>query len=41
MLVKTKYMQCFIKEKIDFDKKSCLKNIEGARLPKFCKIKTK
>ena len=42
MLVKTKEMQCFIRGKIDFDKKkSCLKNIKGARLPKFLKIKTK
>ena len=42
MFVKTKDMQRFIKEKIDFDKKKrCLKNIKGARLTKFCKIKTK
>ena len=41
MLLKTKDMQRFIREKIDFDKKSGLKNIKGARLPKFCKIKTK
>ena len=41
MLVKTKDMQRFIREKIDFDKKSCLKNIKGTRLPKFYKIKIK
>ena len=33
-------MQRFIREKINSDKKSCLKNIKGARLPKFCKVKT-
>ena len=41
MFEKTKDMQRFIKEKIDFDKKKVFKNIKGARLTKFCKIKSK
>ena len=41
MFVKTKDMQRFIRQKINFDKNNCLKNIKGARLPKFCKLKTK
>ena len=40
MFVKTKDIQRFIVEQIDFDKKS-LKNIKGARLPNFGKIKAK
>ena len=31
----------FHKRKIDFDKKSFFKNIKGARLPTFCKVKAK
>ena len=36
MFAKTKDMQRFIREKIEFNKKkNCLKNIEGASLQKF------
>ena len=41
MFIKTKDMQRFIREKINFDEKRFLKNIKGTMLPKFCKIKTK
>ena len=37
MFVKTKDMQRFIRDKIDFDKKKLLENIKGARLPNFSK----
>ena len=42
MFVKAKYMQRFIREKINVDKKkSFLRNIKGARLSKFIKTKSK
>ena len=37
MFVKIKDMQRFIREKIDFDKKSCLENIKGASFGNVCK----